>query len=204
MRPVAAVNYHRTHGGSTALPNGVRLPHPHLNLKGDPMRIDPIVSRSGRRPVIFTAVGALVAGLLAAASGPEGGGPALGADALVSGVITRDAQPVAGADVLVMTEQSDEAQVDDRAELLVAAHVTSDTQGRFAVSLNPADISPEHINPDGWVTVFLRIADATSQVTWVFTAIPGPGAGAGSVWLNGLDADEATTRLVVPPGITSV
>jgi hypothetical protein len=93
---------------------------------------------------------------------------------VITGEISTDGRPLAGADILLVAWPNDE-ELDalgdgDRVNTQIVARDTADNLGNFAVSLDPASISPEHRREDGGVQLELVVADSNYEVFWEFTA----------------------------------
>src|SRR3954454_18120592 len=100
-------------------------------------------------PVLVTAVGVSAWSPSAVAEAPV----SVGADTVVSGVVTRDGVPVSEAEI-VATAWPEQAVLDklaagDPVPTQVLGTVRSDKSGRFALPLRPGTLGPDYTGPDG-------------------------------------------------------
>jgi hypothetical protein len=122
-------------------------------------------------PVLVTAVGASAWSPSAVAEAPV----SVGADTVVSGVVTRDGVPVSEAEI-VATAWPEQAVLDklaagDPVPTQVLGTVRSDKSGRFAVPVRPGTLGPDYTGPDGEADIAVTASDGDYEVSWNFTAV---------------------------------
>jgi hypothetical protein len=149
-----------------------------------------------------TTVGGLLAStMLIAGSAAADTRPAVDHDTVLSGVITSHGSPVAGAAIYLIAWPNDEVleqlEVEQDVTSVVVATGTSDHAGRFAISLAPATVGPQHTEADGDVHLEVVIADERQELTWFFTATRSDNnVNGGATWTNRfIEQSAVATRL---------
>ncbi|WP_162907547.1 DUF4198 domain-containing protein [Allorhizocola rhizosphaerae] len=145
----------------------------HLGRDGGRRRVEGLWRASLVVPLFFSAVVAVPATAAAADNG-DVPGPSINAATMVSGVVTKNGQPVSGADVNAVAWPSTEvlaklpAGAGFRQELV--AQETTDAKGRFAISVDLGKLAKDYIGSNGAVDLTLIAADGQHQIRWNFTA----------------------------------
>jgi hypothetical protein len=144
----------------------------------------PSLRRSGESPRVLL-VAALVLAALPACGGDD---PprTVGEDAVLSGIVTRDGEPVAGLRVQVTAWPTDEVLETlgdgDPVPTQELGHVTTDRHGWFVFELDPAEVSSDHLGADGLVD--LDVVFGESPWFYGFTAMPNEAGEGGGTWAS--------------------
>jgi hypothetical protein len=98
-------------------------------------------------------------------------------DTVASGVVQSDGAPVVGARVVALAEPAAaalNAAGSAGMGLVPLGAATTDTDGSFSITGDPADLPAGYHNPDGGVDVDVVASDGKRSISWMYT-IDGPG-----------------------------
>lgn len=169
-----------------------------------------------RSIVALTIVGGLVMWMATAAS--PAGSPVVvhcvDVNAVVSGVVTRNGEPVGGLEVIAEVWPNDEVLASlvegDMVPTMVAATAVTAGDGWFALSVEPASLGADYLGSEGSVDIALVAIDGEQYIDWSFSAERVRSPGSGGVWANprvdpdvavaGAAADRASTHPLIDIG----
>lgn len=145
--------------------------------------------------VLWAAVSALALAGLAACGGPDGTAPisrAVDANAVLSGVVTRNGEPAEGVEIVVTAWPNDEilAALGDGEPVPTRelARVSTDREGWFVVTLDPQEVGADHTREDGMVDLDIwfgiGIGPTARPHSYSFTAMPNTSGRGGGTWAS--------------------
>lgn len=97
------------------------------------------------------------------------------ATTMISGAVTKDGTPFTQADVTLVAWPNQEELTmlgdGERVNTEIVGRASTDSVGRFAISLDPSTIGSAYTGADGEVDIELVVADSDNELVWYFTAV---------------------------------